>query len=86
MHFPILLQRPAERPQRSYAHYATDNAMPGGDESYVGEHVEFERVLFALPIMFHPAGRHDRPTAQGKSTRPYGQYRGFGQEILRPNG
>ena len=82
LYLSIVLQRPPERAERPYAYHATNDAMPGGDESFLGEHVQFERVLCSVSVVFHSAGRQDRPPAQAESSRPDGQHRRFEPDLL----
>jgi len=68
--FPVVLQRPPERAERTYAYHATDNAVPGGNEPFLDELCKFKRLLLPISIMFYPAGRQNSKAAKSKSPWP----------------
>ena len=82
----VVLQRPAARSQRSHADHAPDDAVPRRDEPLLGEHDQLERLLLALPVLLHPAGRRDRRPASPQPAGPDGQHGGLGPGLLRSDG
>lgn len=86
MYFSIVLQRSAERPERSQPHNASVDAMPCGLERLVGQYGQRIRLLFAVSILLHRPGWKNYKSVKAEPPRLNGQHRRFEQKVLRPDG